>query len=300
MTSATRAEPEEHRKAAMFKTAFSTVACPDWTLDQVAQSASEWGFDGVELRTFGPASTQFACDPAMTSPEKVRRILGQSGVDPAVVASSVGFAEPIRPALIGRVISDTERSVRDAKAAIDLATKIECPLVRVFGFEHPAKEKRASAVRRVSERLALAADAARHTGVRLVIENGGSFNTAKDLMELIDNAGSDLVGAAYSFGVGAVAQESAAEAVKTLGDRLWVAKLRDRDEDHQPCAIGEGELHCADAVAALSGSGFSGWLVLEWDRAWVPGLAAAESVLPADLQRVFQWAGLTKAATARG
>lgn len=278
----------------MFKTAFSTVACPDWTLELVAQSASEWGFDGVELRTFGPASTGFACDPALTSPEKVRRILGQSGVDPAVVASSVGFAEPIRPALIGRVISDTERSVRDAKAAIDLAAKIECPLVRVFGYEHPAKEKRKSAIRRVSERLALAADAARHTGVRLVLENGGSFNTSKDLMELIDNAGSDLVGVSYSFGIGEVAEESAAEAVKTLGDRLWVAKLRDRDEDHKPCPVGEGEFHCEGAVQALAASGFSGWMVLEWDRAWVPGLAAAESVLPASLQRVFEWAGLSR------
>lgn len=278
----------------MFKTAFSTVACPDWTLDQVAKAAAEWGFDGVELRTFGPGSTQFACDPALTAPEKVRRILSESGVDAAVVASSVGFGEPIRPALIGRVISDTERSVRDAKAAIELATKIECPLVRVFGYEYPAKEKRKSAVRRVVERLSLAADAARNTGVRLVLENGGSFNTAGEVMELIEEVGSDLVGAAYSVGVGAVADEEAAEAIGVLGDRLWVCKLRDRDEDHRPCPIGDGELHCAEAVAALAQSGFAGWLVLEWDRAWVPGLASAEAMLPAGLERVFGWAGMNK------
>ena len=183
-------------RCGMFKTAFSTVACPDWTLEQVCRSGAEWGYDGVELRTFGPASRGFASDPALTSSEKARRLLAQSGLEPAVVASSVGFAEPIRPLLLGRVISDTERSVREAKAAIDIAASIECPLVRVFGFEFPASESRRSGIRRVTERLLLAADAARHTGVKLVVENGGSFSSAEDLAELLDGVRNELVGAA--------------------------------------------------------------------------------------------------------
>jgi sugar phosphate isomerase/epimerase len=275
----------------MFKTAFSTVACPDWTLDQIARCAADWGYDGVELRTFGPASTEFACDPALTAAEKVRRILGQAGVEAAVVGSSVGFGEPIRPALIGRAISDTERTVREAKLAIDLAAAIECPLVRVFGFEFPRTEKRKSGLRRIAERLGQVADAARHTGVKIVVENGGSFCAAEDLADLLAEVKSDLVGAEYSIAVGAVAGDEADEAVRVLGDRLWVYKLKDRNKDHLPCPIGQGGIPCRAAVAALARAEFSGWVVVEWDRAWIPGLAGAETVLPEAIKRVYEWAG---------
>lgn len=282
----------------MFKTAFSTVACPDWTLDQVCRSGAEWGYDGVELRTFGPGSYGFASDPALTSSEKVRRTLGQYGLEAAVLATGVGFAEPIRPALIGRVISDTERSVRDAKLAIELSAGIECPLVRVFGFEFPSRESRKSAVRRVAERLNLVADAARNTGVKIVLENGGSFTTAEDIAEVLAEVPSNLVGAAYSIAVGAVAGDEPDEAVKLLGDRLWVYKLKDRDKELQPCPIGQGGIPCRAAVGALAEAGFGGWVVVEWDRAWVPGLAEPDHVLPGAIRRVFEWAG--HRASARG
>lgn len=275
----------------MFKTAFSTVACPDWTLDQVCRSAAEWGYDGVELRTFGPGSDGFASDPALTSSEKVRRTLSQYGLEAAVLATGVGFAEPIRPALIGRVISDTERTVREAKHAIELAASIECPLIRVFGFDFPTSESRRSAVRRVTERLNMAADAARHSGVKIVIENGGSFTTAEDIAEVLAEVKSNLVGAAYSIAVGAVAGDEPDEAVKLLGDRLWVYKLKDRDKDLKPCPIGQGGIPCRAAVGALAQSSFSGWAVVEWDRAWVPGLAEPEHFLPEAIRRVYEWAG---------
>jgi sugar phosphate isomerase/epimerase len=80
--------------------------------------------------------------------------------------------------------------------------------------------------------------------------------------------------------------------VATLGEKLWVCKLRDRTEEHDLCPVGEGEIPCRGVVEALGAANFGGWLVVEWDRAWVPGLAAAEAVLPGSLERVFEWAGV--------
>src|SRR5688572_18579331 len=96
----------------MFKTAFSTVACPEWTLARVASAAAEYGYSGVELRTFGSGSTQFACDPALTAPEKVRSLFGAAGTEIASLATSVAFDEPVRPPVLGRAIGDYERTVR--------------------------------------------------------------------------------------------------------------------------------------------------------------------------------------------
>src|SRR5579862_1401813 len=157
--------------------AFSTVACPEWTLAQVAQRAAALGFQGVELRSFGDASRQFACDPALTSDAKVRMLLRESGVDPICLATGVRFDEPIFPPVLGVFLPGAERSIREGKRAIDHAVSIECPLVRVFAYEYPAREKRSVALRRITERLKAVIDHADKTGVVVVIENGGSFCT---------------------------------------------------------------------------------------------------------------------------
>jgi sugar phosphate isomerase/epimerase len=282
----------------MFRTAFSTVACPDWTLARVAQAASDYGFDAVELRTFGSGSTQFACDPALTSPEKTRQIFTDAGVAVACLATSIAFDAPIRPPVIGRV-KDTELSIRQAKWAIDLAAALECPLVRIFGFEIRGGEKRSAAIARISQRLFLAADAARNTGVQLVLENGGSFPRAADLLELIRAVNSNLLGAAYSNAVAIDAGEDPLDGIAALGDRLWSVKFRDRDRHRFLCSIGDGAFDCPRTVRALAESGFRGPVVVEWDRAWIPYLAPADDALPRAIRRVYEWRGLDRLVTSR-
>ncbi|MFM9995621.1 MAG: sugar phosphate isomerase/epimerase family protein [Phycisphaerales bacterium] len=274
----------------MFRTAFSTVACPDWTLERAATAAAEWGYDGVELRTFGYGSADLACDPALTAGPKVRRVFSERGVQTACLATGVRFDEPITPPVIGRVIRDTEKSVRQGKAAVDLAAQIECPYVRVFGFEFPRGERRKTAVARIEERLRMVLDGARHTGVKVVLENGGSFPRAADLADVIDRIASPLLGAAYSAPVAFAAGEDPAEGARELGGRLWVAKLKDYSGG-VPCPLGQGDVPCAAFVRSLAERGFAGWLVCEWDRLWLPDLVPAEAVLPSAVKRVYEWAG---------
>jgi len=39
------------------KLSFTTLGCPDWSLEQIAKNARAFGFDGVELRTHADAIT---------------------------------------------------------------------------------------------------------------------------------------------------------------------------------------------------------------------------------------------------
>lgn len=283
----------------MFKPAFSTVACPEWILERVARAAAEWGYEGLELRTFGHGSTQVACDPALTSAAKVRKTLDEAGVAACCLATGARLDEPIRPPVIGRVIGDNEKSVRQAKAMIDLAAQIEAPLVRVFGFEFPAGEPRRKAIARIAERLRLVVDGARNTGVKVVIENGGSFPRGADVAELIAAVGAGpLLGASYSAAVAYAAAEMPADGVRALADRLLVAKIKDF-RDGRACPLGTGEVPCARFVAALAESGFHGPLVYEWDRLWLPDLAPAEAVLPQAVQAMYAWGGGRRLAASR-
>jgi sugar phosphate isomerase/epimerase len=273
----------------MIKPAFSTVACPEWTLDMVAANAARYGFEGVELRTFGERSTRLACDPALTAEEKALGMFHEAGIEVLSLGTSVSFEEPIKPPVIGLAIGDTERTVRAGKRAVDLAVALECPYVRVWGFDMPPREKRGSAIARITKRVQLVADHAQKTGVRLVVENGGGFSRAQELREIIDGAGSPLVGACYSLATGIAAGDVVPDAIEALAGRVWVARIKDLDEHGRVCQLGTGRLPCREFVGALAQSGFDGPLVFEWDRLWFNDLAPAEEVLPVAAKQIFHW-----------
>lgn len=285
---------------AMMKPAFSTVGCPEWTLPQVAERAQAGGFESVELRTFGEASNRFACDPALTSGDKVRRIFGERGVEVSSLATGVGFEEPVRPPVIGWAICDTERHVRAGRSAVGLAVAIEAPLVRVFGFDIPPREARKSAIGRIAKRLAMVLDHANNTGTRIVLENAGGFSRAAEVMELLDVVGHPLLGISYNIAVGHAAGDEVDAALDTIGDRLLLARLKSVDADGQPVLPGSGVTPCEQFVRSLAMRGFTGPLVFEWDRAWVPTLPTLEQVMPEMSSRIWGWLGAKPAGAGLG
>ncbi|MEL6328671.1 MAG: sugar phosphate isomerase/epimerase family protein [Planctomycetota bacterium] len=268
--------------------AFSTVACPEWTLDRAIEFAGEHGFDGLEMRTFGHASFEFVPEPSQTGSAKLRDLFEDAGVEPAVLATSIKYSDPVLPPVLGRVIGDFDRPVRETKHMVEVAARSECPFVRVFGFEFEPGEGRKSGLRRIGQRLELALKTARHTGVRLLLENGGSFNTSSDLLELIEMCESPLLAASYSPAAAMSAGEDPVEGLRRLGSRLEVVKLKDFDEG-RPVPIGTGEIPNEEVVRELAARGYRGWCSIEWDRAWLPDLEDPTRVLPRSLDTVRGW-----------
>jgi sugar phosphate isomerase/epimerase len=278
------------------KPAFSTVACPDWTFSKLFDCIESFGFLGVELRTFGGGSTQVACDPALTSSEKLRANFARSGVSVCGLATGIRYDAIVSPPVIGSVIRDQQRSVRETRGAVELAVQLECPLVRVFAFELPEGEPMKRGAARIAERLTLASEYCRTSGVRLVVENGGSFPRAVDLANLLDKVGSPLVGASYSLAVAMAAGEKPADGINVLGERLLVAKVKDM-RGGKPVALGEGELDARVGVDCLARAAFDGWLVYEFDRAWL-GADSVEvaGVLTRSAKTMFSWVGTRRSA----
>lgn len=264
----------------MIRTAFSTVACPDWTLERVAKAASDWGYLGVELRSFGGGATRLACDPALTDPEKVRRLFNGAGLDISSIATGLRFDEKIVPPVLGHVLLERHASVNEGRFFVELSRATGAHATRVFGFEARGREPRRTLVKRIGERLRLVCDHARHDVAPVVLENGGAFSSAHDLMELIDAVDHPRLGAAYDLRAGLAAGDDPREAIALLEDRLRLARVRDArsDQTRDFCeALGEGVVDDA-------------WLVFEWPRLWDETLAPAESVLPDAAGRLLSWA----------
>ncbi len=272
----------------MPRIAFSTVTCPQWTLEQVAEAAARHEYDGVELRTFGTGSASFVCDPALTASVKTRRLFREAGVKIASLATSVCFDKVIRPRVIGRVIGDPEASIRQANLAIGLASQLECPFVRVFGFEVPSNEKKSATMKLIVERLKGVADHAHRTGVRIALENGGSFCSADDLNEILDRVRSPLIGVSWCMKSGLSVGEPGLPS--SIAPRTFVLRLRDVDAGGGlgGCA---GNCQCKDAVQSLMRDGPDhAWVVYEWCNAWTGGSETpVDDVLSKAADQLFAW-----------
>ncbi|MDP1661944.1 MAG: TIM barrel protein [Phycisphaerales bacterium] len=282
----------------MLTPAFSTVACPEWTLDRVALAAQRLGFSAVELRTFGVDSRRFACDPALTDAAKVRRLFAEAGVSICSLATDIVFDAPVNPPIIGHLIADQETAVRAAQRAVDLATSIECPFVRVFGFRLSQNEQggngRTNGVARICDRLGKVLDHALKTGVKVAFENGGSFATSSQVAEILSHFRSPLLVASYNAAAAQLAGENPAEGVTRLTADGGLGLLRVKDiKDGRPVVLGTGEIAVRDAVvtAARTSGSASIPVVFEWDRAWIPDIGEADFALDHAARTLWQWAG---------
>ncbi|MFG0325909.1 MAG: sugar phosphate isomerase/epimerase family protein [Phycisphaerales bacterium JB037] len=284
----------------MIRPALSSVAFPEWTLDRVAEFAKRANYDAVELRTFGFGSTDLACDPLLSDPIKTAQCFQEAGVGILSLATSLSFDKPVFPPIVGLALGDYDGPVRQCRRIIEVARAMDCPFVRVFGFELQAAESRRGGIKRVAKRLQRAVDACRNTGVRVVIENGGSFCRAAELAELIEKADmNNLLGACYSVPVGVAAGDDVGEAARLLGDKLLMAKVSERNEAGRTVALGKGTPDSRAAIAALASAGFEGCVIVDHNRLWDRGAPLPIAELEAAPEFVFK-AGLSESHRSAG
>jgi sugar phosphate isomerase/epimerase len=285
----------------MTKVALSTIACPEWTLSRVARFAAEHEFDGVEFRSFGEGSTRFANDPGLTDAAKVASVLRRHGVEPAGLATGLRFDHAIIPPVLGYLLPTSGSDVREAFHMVELAQRVGARFVRVFPFAVPEVplEGRHGTVKRIASRLTQVCDHCRHRDTFIVLENGGDFATADDLLEIIARVNSPYLLACYDLFAATQVQDDIEAGVRKLGPRLAIARLRDRrladGDDAGPTPLGAGDLPAEGFVKTLATVDFDGWLVYEWERAWLEGLDPADSALPTALRTIHRW--LNEAAT---
>jgi|TARA_R110000782_G_scaffold259836_4_gene350614 sugar phosphate isomerase/epimerase len=275
------------------KIAFSTVGCPELSLEQVARSASDWGYQGVELRVSpdGVGATAVGSDPMRADAETMHDLFEDAGVDLVSLATGVRFDKSVWPPVVGRLFQSEEIGVGETKAAVEKAAESGAFYVRVFGHQLPGGEPRAWGVRRVSDRLALAAQTARNTSVRVLIENSGSFARASELAEVHGLVNSPFLAMAYNIVPAWMAGEDPVEACGALMDNLAVVKVGDVGEDGRPALLGAGRLPVERFVRTLRDRGYRGWIVYEYPKLWRPEVGETGGVLREAAERLYGWAG---------
>jgi len=284
------------QRTQIMKIAFSTIACPSWTLADAANKAAEFGYLGMEMRSFHDpkrsVDAHVASDPMGVERRVIRSIIDQAGIGPVSFATSVRYDKPINPPVIGRVFMNEEEGVRETKAYVDLADRCGTQYVRVFGCDLPAAEPHGCSMTRVSNRLSLAAQTARNTKVRLLLENAGSFARSNEFLGMLELVDSQWLGASFNILAWVQAGECPSEGVKTLGDHLHVIKVCDIDADGNPTRLGEGVLPIDKLIGALGEMNYDGWVVYEYPKLWHPKHELdADNVLKHAADTLYEWMG---------
>jgi sugar phosphate isomerase/epimerase len=263
--------------------AFSTVACPDWDMDRVIEAATEYGYQGVELRTFGPGSTRLASDPALTDPEKIRGKFDHANVEITCLATSL--------ALHYKDEFERVQAMRAGRQFIDLASRLGCPFIRTFGYQVYPGELVTNAQRRIADRYRQLAEYAEASGVQILIENAGSFARARELWNLTNEIDHPLVGVCWNVANAAGMGERPAVSANALHSRIRYTKLKDTEigEGTGFVPLGQGSVPVERFVEIMRGIGYEGYFCFEWDKIWLPTLADPEESLPQAVKTLHEW-----------
>lgn len=262
---------------------FSTVACPNWTIEQVLNAANEYGYQGVELRTLGAGSATLASDPALTDPEKIRNLFDNAKIKISCLATSV--------ALHYKKSTEIQQAIAAAKTYIDLANQLGCPRIRTFGNHIFPGETKYTGIKRVANNYTLLADYAEENDIEIVIENSGSFSRAKELWQLLNYVNHPLVGVAWNVANAGTVGEGPGISVPNLNSLIRYAKFKDTviGEGTGFVQLGEGDIEVERFLELLIGIGYTGWLCVEWDKAWLPNLAEPQDILPQAREILYEY-----------
>ena len=263
------------------KLAFSTLACPTWSLDRVVEAAGEYGYEGVELRLIDDELIDGAMPAAER--ERVRRTFQHARLPIVALDTSVRVA----------AAPDARSALDELRPMLELASAWESPVVRVFGGEWDAGRSREEAIGQARHVLDEAAAIADQLGLSIALETHDRFSNVDlvaDVLEEVGVAAAALWDVAHPYRV----CNTPAQVVQTLSGRIAHVHIKDcrRDsaaDDWQLTLLGEGEVPVRSCVDALRTAGYTGWLSVEWEKRWHPELAEPEVALPQFAEVLRSW-----------
>lgn len=265
------------------KFAFSTVSCPKWDFETVLSRAKEYGYDGVEIRGFLNETILTATNVFLTDPAKIRREFAAAGVEIACLASSIAYS--------GNKKTDAQLA-GDLRKYIDTAADIGTPLVKVFDTQVRAGQTRGSAGVALGDWLLPIADYAAGKDITIVIENALSFRQSKEMWSILDRLSHPAIACCWDVFNAALIGESPLISVPTLNSRIAYAQIKDAKFGPlgaSYCKLGQGDVKGEQFITRLRGIGFEGHVTVEWEKAWLPGLAEPEEILPAAIEQLKAW-----------
>ncbi len=160
--------------------AYSTLACPRWSIEEAVAAAVHYGYDAIEWRL----ADGEIIEPG--TPISVRRRLREVSAVNGIAIACLDTSCRIVQASPQQRTAVTE----EAQCMIDIATELGVPLLRAFGGPLPGGTTHSMLLAPTAEVLhAICTYAAGHK-ITVVLETHDAWSTSADALKLIQTAAS--------------------------------------------------------------------------------------------------------------
>jgi sugar phosphate isomerase/epimerase len=272
--------------------AFSTLGCPEWTIEAVVAKAAQFGYDGIEWRG-GPEGH---LSPALSPQQRIELNSRMRDADIASLAISTytSFVSDDRAA--------RQTNLDDLRRYVDLAADLACDFVRVFLGELEPGVKTQDVEDRVVAGLEAALKHAKARGVGIAIEPHDDFVRPQTVAPILERVPDPNLGVVWDIGNTFAFGEPVTKGFQLLGKRIFYVHLKDsigQWPNRQLMLLGAGEVPLQLGIQLLMEADYPGPFSYEWERAWYPELPAAEVAFPIALQAMRTLLIEAQAAAAR-
>jgi len=260
------------------KLALSALGCARWSLDRSIRAGGVHGFHGIEIRGLQDDLDVTNRSEFTGQASLYRRQLQDLGVEIACFSSSVMLSSP------GAAGSDA--SFDELKRYTQLCVTFGTPFIRIFGGKiGPAS--RESALDTAAANLRKMVDIVRDTRIKILVETHDDWMQADHLQSLMRAVSNNAIGLIWDVNHPFMfLGEAPATTWEYTG--TWIhhthwkdSKRKPRARDtFEPCLMGDGQVPHREIHQVLKNGNYRGYLSLEWEKRWHPGIAEPEVALP--------------------
>ena len=264
------------------KFAISTLGCPAWDVERVAEAAKTYGYQGVELRVY--QGEVISADMPGEERRQVRQVFERRGVDICCVSASTRFSSSDA--------SERAKQEDELRRYVDLANDLGAPLVRTFGGMLPPNTPEETVFAYAGESLQRVAERVGNEGARIVLETHDAFSSGRTVSAVLQHVPSATVGALWDTHHPYRTGESAEETYGLLAERLYHIHVKDarrQGDGWQLVLLGEGEVPVREVLRTLAQHGYDGWISVEWEKMWHPEIEDPDVAFPQHLRKMQEY-----------
>jgi sugar phosphate isomerase/epimerase len=253
---------------------FSTLGCPDWTLDQILDFAVSHHYKGVEIRGI-QRELDLGKSPHFNSDDSIKATKNKFR-DKGLKIVGLGSSA----AMHHRDETERAKALNEAKRFIDIAHKLGCPYIRVFPDKLPADRPKEETMKLISEGLSELGHYSNGTGVKVLMETHGDLLWSDDIVNVMNAVDNKNVGLIWDIAnMWSVKKEDPAEVYGKL--KKWIRHTHIKDmqiegEKETYTLFGKGNVPIFEAIDILSKNGYDGYFSFEWEKLWHPEIEAPE------------------------
>jgi sugar phosphate isomerase/epimerase len=249
----------------MLKLAFNSFSAPELSLKGLMETAWNYGYDGIELRTDCGHGHGVECSMDQPGRLAARSLLKsyQDLISVVVLGTSCRYSDP----------SDRDEQLNQTRRHLELAAYLDIPMIRVFCGVLPAGERLDKVMPDVISALRMAGEWAAQAGVTIGVETHDDWSDPQVMRRLMEQVNHASVGLIWDV-MHTVRQGATGPVESYRLLKPWIRHVHVHDgslslERLEFKPMGEGEIDHRPILRLLTEDGYRGWISGEWLN-WEP------------------------------